>query len=157
MPLIRKHFVPDYGRMKINKYVSCSPGFGIREVFCGACPSHYYSSDRIADCLKCHKGFYQPIAGSENCVKCLSPFSRDCYMICIQCRARINVSIFSVCRARFEFYQLCFHQLYLLKATLQRIRDIENSLHFFYKIVIFLIYKSFWKNAKLKIRIIIQK
>lgn len=81
MSLIYTHFESDYGLIKIKKYVSCSPGFGIREVFCGACPPHHYSPDKLTECLKCRKGFHQPVAGSEKCVKCPNLFASGCYMV----------------------------------------------------------------------------
>ncbi|CAH1736627.1 unnamed protein product [Aphis gossypii] len=80
LSLIDTHFEPDYSRMSIKKFVSCAPGFGIREVFCAACPPHHYSPDKSIECLKCAKGFHQPIAGSEKCVKCRNIFSSGCYM-----------------------------------------------------------------------------
>lgn len=81
LSLIDTHFEPDYSRMSMKKFVSCAPGFGIREVFCAACPPHHYSPDKSIECLKCAKGFHQPIAGSEKCVKCRNIFSSGCYMV----------------------------------------------------------------------------
>lgn len=83
------HFEPDNGLMKITKYVSCPAGFGIREVFCAACPPHYFSPDKTSDCQKCHKGFHQPVAGSENCVKCPSIFSSGCQMVSTRMRSNL--------------------------------------------------------------------
>jgi len=65
----------------MNMFVSCGPGFGIREVFCGACPPHHYSPDGSVDCFRCSKGFHQPVAGSAKCVKCPSFFVPGCNMV----------------------------------------------------------------------------
>lgn len=81
LSLIDTHFEPDYSRMNIKKIVFCAPGFGIREVFCAACPPHHYSPDKSIECLKCKKGFHQPVAGSEKCVKCRTIFANGCYMV----------------------------------------------------------------------------
>ncbi|XP_025407615.1 uncharacterized protein LOC112681585 [Sipha flava] len=78
--LIDTHFESDRGRTKVKTFVACAPGFGIREVFCGACPPHHYSANVSADCLKCPKGFHQPVAGSNKCLKCPHPFASGCYM-----------------------------------------------------------------------------
>ncbi|XP_025190793.1 uncharacterized protein LOC112591252 [Melanaphis sacchari] len=78
--LIDTNFEPDHSRMHLKNFVSCTPGFGILEVFCAACPPHHYSPDKSIQCLKCAKGFHQPIAGSEKCVKCRNIFSSGCYM-----------------------------------------------------------------------------
>lgn len=75
------YFETDQDRMHVDNFISCSPGFGIREVFCSACPPHHYSPDKSADCLKCSQGFHQPVAGSEKCVKCPSLFASGCYMV----------------------------------------------------------------------------
>ncbi|KAF0743182.1 Mitochondrial GTPase 1, partial [Aphis craccivora] len=66
--------------MNLKKFVSCTPGFGIREMFCAACPPHHYSTDKSITCLKCVKGFHQPVAGSEKCIKCHNIFSSGCFM-----------------------------------------------------------------------------
>ncbi|CAI6363057.1 unnamed protein product [Macrosiphum euphorbiae] len=80
LSLIDTQFEPDYSQMNIKQIVFCAPGFGIREVFCAACPPHHYSPDKSIECLKCPKGFHQPVAGSEKCVKCRNIFSNGCYM-----------------------------------------------------------------------------
>jgi len=85
LSLIDTHFEPDYSRMNIKKFVFCGPGFGIREVFCAACPPHHYSPDKSIECLKCAKGFHQPVAGSEKCVKCRHIFANGCYMVILYC------------------------------------------------------------------------
>lgn len=74
-------YEPDSGLIKLAKYVSCPAGFGIREVFCAACPPHHFSPNQMSECQKCYKGFHQPIAGSENCVKCPSIFASGCQMV----------------------------------------------------------------------------
>ncbi|VVC32942.1 Tyrosine-protein kinase ephrin type A/B receptor-like [Cinara cedri] len=79
--LIDTYFKSDLTRKIVNKFVSCKPGFGIREVFCSACPPHHYSPDKSADCLKCSKGFYQPVAGSVKCVKCPNFLANGCNKI----------------------------------------------------------------------------
>ncbi|VVC30856.1 Immunoglobulin-like domain,Tyrosine-protein kinase ephrin type A/B receptor-like,Immunoglobulin-like [Cinara cedri] len=73
-------FESDRVRTTVKTFVSCGPGFGIREVFCSACPPHHYSPDKSVDCLKCNKGFHQPVAGSVNCVKCPNRFASGCYV-----------------------------------------------------------------------------
>ncbi|XP_026818813.1 uncharacterized protein LOC113557470 [Rhopalosiphum maidis] len=78
LSLIETNFEPD--RMSTKNFVSCSSGFGIREVFCAACPPHHYSPDKSIECFKCAKGFRQPVAGSDKCVKCTNIFSSGCYM-----------------------------------------------------------------------------
>lgn len=83
LSLINTNFEPVYSLMKMTKFVSCPPGFGIREVFCGACPPHHYSPDKSTECLKCPKWFHQPVAGSENCVKCPNLFASGCFLVCI--------------------------------------------------------------------------
>ncbi|CAH1736758.1 unnamed protein product [Aphis gossypii] len=80
LSLIDTNFEPDSSRMNLKKFVSCTPGFGIREVFCAACPPHHYSPDKSIECLKCVKGFHQPVAGSEKCIKCRNIFSSGCYV-----------------------------------------------------------------------------
>lgn len=81
LSLIDTNFEPDSSRMNLKKFVSCTPGFGIREVFCAACPPHHYSPDKSIECLKCVKGFHQPVAGSEKCIKCRNIFSSGCYVV----------------------------------------------------------------------------
>uniref|UniRef100_A0A2S2NBE5 Ig-like domain-containing protein n=1 Tax=Schizaphis graminum TaxID=13262 RepID=A0A2S2NBE5_SCHGA len=78
LSLIETNFAPDH--TSTNNFVSCSPGFGIREVFCAACPPQHYSPDKSIKCLKCAKGFHQPVAGSDKCVKCTNIFTTGCYM-----------------------------------------------------------------------------
>ncbi|XP_022182320.1 uncharacterized protein LOC111042121 isoform X1 [Myzus persicae] len=80
LSLIDTHFEPDNSRMNMRNFVSCAAGFGIREVFCAACPPHHYSPDKSIECLKCVKGFHQPVAGSEKCVRCRNIFASGCYM-----------------------------------------------------------------------------
>ena len=79
--LFDTRFESDHDRMNVKMFVSCAPGFGIREVFCSACPPHHYSPGKSADCLKCSPGFHQPVPGSENCVKCPNIFASGCYMV----------------------------------------------------------------------------
>lgn len=81
LSLIDTHFEPDNSRMNMRNFVSCAAGFGIREVFCAACPPHHYSPDKSIECLKCVKGFHQPVAGSEKCVRCRNIFASGCYMV----------------------------------------------------------------------------
>ncbi|KAE9539672.1 hypothetical protein AGLY_004924, partial [Aphis glycines] len=90
LSLIDTNFGPDSSRMNLKKFVSCTPGFGIREVFCAACPPHHYSPDKSIECLKCVKGFHQPVAGSENLF--IGMFnSRDFVCILLPRRERKNV------------------------------------------------------------------
>ncbi|XP_026804415.1 uncharacterized protein LOC113547993 [Rhopalosiphum maidis] len=78
LSLIGTNFAPDH--ISTYNFISCSPGFGIREVFCAACPPQHYSPDKSIKCLKCAKGFHQPVAGSEKCVKCTNIFTSGCHM-----------------------------------------------------------------------------
>ncbi|XP_060853047.1 uncharacterized protein LOC132930939 isoform X2 [Rhopalosiphum padi] len=78
LSLIETNFSPDH--ISTNNFISCSPGFGIREVFCAACPPQHYSPDKSIKCLKCAKGFHQPVAGSDKCVKCTNIFASGCHM-----------------------------------------------------------------------------
>lgn len=75
---IYTHFEPDYVRTNVKTFTSCEPGFGIREIFCSACPLHHFSPNKSAECFKCPSGFHQPVAGSKKCVKCPNIFVAGC-------------------------------------------------------------------------------
>lgn len=74
-------FEPDIGGIRLEQFVACTPGFGIREIFCAACQVHYFSPDQSAECVACPTGFHQPIAGSDKCVKCPNVFASGCEVI----------------------------------------------------------------------------
>lgn len=85
--LVDAHFEPDMRWVKAmgtKSTVSCGPGFGVREVFCAACPPHHYSPDRSTVCLKCDKGYHQPVAGSSKCVRRLNFLIQGRRMVQVQ-------------------------------------------------------------------------
>jgi hypothetical protein len=91
LSLIETNFSPDH--ISTNNFISCSPGFGIREVFCAACPPQHYSPDKSIKCLKCAKGFHQPVAGSDKCVKCTNIFVSGCRMVSTSTTLFNNVKV----------------------------------------------------------------
>lgn len=90
--LVDAYFEPDLRRIKATgtkSTVSCGPGFGVREVFCAACPPHHYSPDRSTVCLKCDKGYHQPVAGSSKCVRRLNLLIQGGRMVRVQYDATV--------------------------------------------------------------------